>query len=233
MSLNKQIVIAVDGHSSCGKSTFAKLIAEKLGYIYIDSGAMYRTVALYALQNNFIVNKQIHTEKLIADLTKIHISFKRNTEGKIETYLNNENVEAQIRGVVISDLVSDVSKIKEVRAYLVKLQQKLGKAKAIVMDGRDIGTVVFLDADIKIFMTANAQVRAQRRFDELTAKGVEVSFEEIKKNVIDRDFNDMNRKESPLKQADDAIVLDNSYMTVNEQMKWFIDLLRERNLIGK
>jgi cytidylate kinase len=230
MTLKESIVIAVDGHSSCGKSTFAKQIAEKLNYIFIDSGAMYRAVALYCIQNNFIDGKIILTDKLFAVLKNIKIAFRRNAEEKIETYLNGVNVEQVIRGVAVSELVSEVSKIKEVRLYLVRLQQEMGKKKCIVMDGRDIGTVVFPDAEIKIYMTAQPEVRAQRRYDELTAKGVKVSFEEIKKNVIERDYNDMNRAESPLVQAEDALVLDNSYMTVPEQMDWFRKVLRDKNL---
>ena len=233
MLLNKQIIIAVDGHSSCGKSTFAKQIAEKLNYIFIDSGAMYRALAFYALQNELVRDKQVNEQKLVNQLHNIQVSFKRNSKGKIETYLNNENVETQIRGVAVSELVSEVSKIKEVRAYLVELQQEMGKSKAIVMDGRDIGTVVFPNAEIKLFMTAKAKVRAQRRYDELIAKGVKVSFDDIEKNIIDRDFKDMNRKESPLRQAEDAHVLDNSTMKVEEQMIWFVDLLNNQNLTGE
>jgi cytidylate kinase len=233
MILNKSIVVAVDGHSSCGKSTFAKLIAEELNYIYIDSGAMYRAVALYALHNNLIKNKVIQTELLIQELPKLNIHFKRSSDGKLSTFLNDKNIEAEIRGVEVSGLVSEISKIKEVRSFLVKLQQQLGDSKSIVMDGRDIGTVVFPNAEIKLFMTADAKVRAQRRFDELTAKNISVSFEEILQNVIDRDYNDTNRKESPLIKANDAIVLDNSHITIQEQLSWFIELLNQRNLIRK
>lgn len=233
MLLKKQIIIAVDGHSSCGKSTFAKQIAENLSYIFIDSGAMYRAIALYALQNNLIVNKQIVEQELIRQLHTINIRFKRNSEGKFETYLNKINVEAEIRGVAVSELVSEVSKIKEVRAYLVEMQQKMGESKGIVMDGRDIGTVVFPNAEIKLFMTALPKVRAKRRYDELTAKGLSVSFDEIEKNIIDRDYNDTNRKESPLRKAENAYVLDNSNMKVEEQMTWFIDLLNKLDLISK
>ena len=230
MILNKRIVIAVDGHSSCGKSTFAKQIAEKLNYIYIDSGAMYRAVAYYALKNKLVPEHHARFDKLIDELPEIHISFKRNSKGIIETYLGNENIENHIRGIEVSELVSEVSKIKEVRAFLVKMQQALGQSKGIVMDGRDIGTVVFPEAEIKLFMTAQPEIRAQRRYDELTAKGVAVSFEDIKKNVIERDFNDLNRKESPLMQAKDAVVLDNSTMSIEEQMPWFLNLLKDKNL---
>jgi cytidylate kinase len=171
MKLNNQIIIAVDGHSSCGKSTFAKQIAQKLNYIYIDSGAMYRAVAYYAIKNNLVQEKHILVEELIKQLPDIHIRFQRNPDGDLETLLNNENIEEHIRGVAVSELVSEVSKIKEVRAYLVKLQQEMGQHKGIVMDGRDIGTVVFPEAEIKLFMTAQPEVRAKRRYDELIAKG--------------------------------------------------------------
>lgn len=231
MQLNKKLVIAVDGHSSCGKSTFAKQIAEKLNYIYIDSGAMYRAVAYFAIQNKLIEGKTIDSPKLIKLLPNILVIFKRNSKGQLATYLNNENIEEHIRGVEVSELVSEVSKIKEVRAFLVEQQQKMGAQKDIVMDGRDIGTVVFPEAEVKLFMTANTKVRAQRRFDELTAKGISVSFEEIEKNVIERDHNDTTRKESPLTQADDAVVLDNSALTVEEQMTWFMDLLSQNDYL--
>lgn len=231
MQLNKQIVIAVDGHSSCGKSTFAKQIAQKLNYIYIDSGAMYRAIAYFAIKNNLAKDKSIDKEKLISLLPELKISFKRSELGQLETYLNNENIESHIRGVEVSELVSEVSKIKEVRAFLVDQQQEMGNKKGIVMDGRDIGTVVFPNAEIKLFMTANTKVRAQRRFDELTAKGISVSFEEIENNVIERDHNDTTRKESPLIQADDAVVLDNSEMRIEEQMPWFIDLLKQKSYL--
>lgn len=232
MQLNKKIVIAVDGHSSCGKSTFAKQIAQKLNYIYIDSGAMYRAVAFYSLQNNIAKGKVIQHDLLIKQLGEIEIAFKRSSSGQLETYLNNENIESEIRGVAVSELVSEVSKIKEVRAFLVEQQQKMGQHKGIVMDGRDIGTVVFPDAELKLFMTASTKVRAQRRYDELTAKDIAVTFAEIEKNVIERDHNDTTRAESPLIQADDAIVLDNSTMTVEEQMTWFVQLLKDKQLLN-
>ncbi|HBH49967.1 MAG TPA: (d)CMP kinase [Bacteroidales bacterium] len=231
MKLNNQIIIAVDGHSSCGKSTFAKQIAQKLNYIYIDSGAMYRAVAYYAIKNNLVQEKHILVEELIKQLPDIHIRFQRNPDGDLETLLNNENIEEHIRGVAVSELVSEVSKIKEVRAYLVKLQQEMGQHKGIVMDGRDIGTVVFPEAEIKLFMTAQPEVRAKRRYDELIAKGIDVSFESILKNVLERDYNDSNRKESPLIQAEDAVVLDNSNMTIEDQMPWLLDVFKNKNLI--
>lgn len=230
MQLNKKIVIAVDGHSSCGKSTFAKKIARMLDYIYIDSGAMYRAVAFFAIQNGLANGKHIDQETLISRLEEVEISFKRNTAGQLETFLNGTNIESEIRGVAVSELVSEVSKIKEVRKFLVKQQQKMGENKEMVMDGRDIGTVVFPGAELKLFMTASTKVRAQRRYDELTAKGVSVTFEEIEKNVIERDHNDTTRSESPLIQADDAVVLDNSDMTVEQQMDWLIELLKDKEL---
>lgn len=232
MQLNKKIVIAVDGHSSCGKSTFAKQIAMKLDYIYIDSGAMYRAVACYAIQNKIADGKNINTALLKDALPKIDIFLKRNSVGQLETYLNDENIETEIRGVAVSELVSEVSKIKEVRSFLVAQQQKMGQNKGIVMDGRDIGTVVFPNAEIKLFMTASTKVRAQRRYDELIEKGVTVTFEEIEQNVIERDHNDTTRAESPLIQAVDAEVLDNSEMTVENQMDWFTDLLTKKQLLN-
>ncbi len=231
MKLKEKIVIAVDGFSSCGKSTFAKLIAKELGYIFIDTGAMYRAVSLYAMNNKLARGDQIDIPQLIQHLPKIHIELKHNDDGKACTFLNKKNVENEIRGVEVSDLVSEVSKIKEVRQYLVHLQQEMGKNKGIVMDGRDIGTVVFPQAEIKIYMTASADIRAQRRFDELIGKGFQVSFGEIKKNIEERDNSDLNRKESPLKKADGAVVLDNSHMNMDEQMIWFENLLKEKQLI--
>lgn len=230
MNLTKKIVVAVDGFSSCGKSTFAKLIASELGYIFIDTGAMYRTVSLFALRNGFIENNRIKITELVRHLPGIQIEFKKNDQGKVYTFLNGENVENEIRGVAVSNLVSEVSKIKEVRQFLVTRQQEIGKNKGVVMDGRDIGTVVFPEAEIKIFMTASSDVRAQRRFDELREKGLNVSFNEIKQNIEERDHSDLNRAESPLRQADDAHVLDNSYMTIEEQMDWFNKLLTEKGI---
>lgn len=231
MILKKKIIVAIDGFSSCGKSTFAKLIARKLGYIFIDTGAMYRAVSLYAITQNLIINNVINSDSLENKLNKIQISFKHNQDGKVCTYLNGENVENEIRGVQVSEKVSEISKIKAVRQYLVHLQQEMGKNKGIVMDGRDIGTVVFPNAEIKIFMTASTDVRAHRRYKELIEKGLNVSFDEIKKNIKERDYNDINRNESPLKQANDAVILDNSNLNLDEQMEWFIHLLKERNFI--
>ncbi len=222
----KKLVIAVDGFSSCGKSTFAKAIAKKLQYIYIDSGAMYRAATLFCLNNNLIQGEELQKEKLVAVLPEIKISFNR-VNGVNETWLNGENVENEIRGIRVSNHVSAVSQVKEVRQKLVALQQEMGKAGGIVMDGRDIGTAVFPDADIKLFMTASPEVRAQRRYLELKEKGTEVPFDEIKANIEKRDHLDQTREESPLRKADDAVLLDNSNMTPEEQMAWFTNLLRK------
>lgn len=231
MKLKKKIVIAIDGFSSCGKSSFAKLIAKELGYIFIDTGAMYRTISLFALRNGMVLEKSIDESLLISRLHEAEVKLKHNEKGQVCAFLNGENVENEIRGVQVSELVSEVSKIREVRRHLVKLQQDMGKNKGIVMDGRDIGTVVFPLAGVKIFMTASTEVRAHRRFKELQEKGLKVSFEEIKKNIEERDSNDLNRKESPLKQADDAVVLDNSNMNFEDQMKWFKNVLKSKKLL--
>lgn len=221
-SLNKNIIIAVDGYSSCGKSTFAKAIARELNYIYVDSGAMYRAIALYCLREKIIINNNFDLKQIIEALKLINIEFRFNRQTqKYETFLNNENVEEDIRSVEVSDVVSLISKIKEVRKKILKLQWKIGETKGIVMDGRDIGTVVFPDAELKIFMTADVDIRAKRRYNELIEKGIEVSLDEIKKNIEQRDHQDVNRKESPLAKAKDAVELDNSNMTVEEQMEWF------------
>jgi cytidylate kinase len=227
MSL-KKLVIAVDGFSSCGKSTFAKAIARKLGYIFIDSGAMYRAATLYCLRNNFFTGSELNREKLIAALPDININFNFNTlTSSNETWLNSENVESAIRGIEVSNHVSPVSQIKEVRQKLVALQQEMGKSGGIVMDGRDIGTAVFPHADIKLFMTASPEVRAQRRYLELKEKGTEVPLHEIKENIEKRDHLDQTREESPLVMAEDAILLDNSTMTLHDQMEWFTSLLKK------
>ena len=216
------LIIAIDGFSSCGKSTFAKAIAQKLGYAYIDTGAMYRAVTLFALQNELIHNGVIDISALKNRLDEIQITFRRNRETvNNETFLNGVCVEHDIRTIPVSDAVSEIAAIKEVRQKLVSLQQAMGKEKSIVMDGRDIGTNVFPDADIKIFMTASPEVRTQRRYDELVQKGIPASWDEISQNLAKRDFIDQTRDESPLRQASDAIVLDNSNMTPDEQMAWF------------
>ena len=222
----RPLIIAIDGFSSCGKSTFAKAIAQKLGYAYIDTGAMYRAVTLFALQNGMITNGTIDVHALNSRLNNIHITFRRNNEtGENETFLNGECVERDIRTISVSEAVSEISAIKEVRQKLVSLQQAMGKDKAIIMDGRDIGTNVFPDADIKIFMTAGAEVRTQRRYDELIQKGMAASWDEIFQNLAKRDHLDQTREESPLRQASDAIDLDNSNMTPDEQMIWFEKLI--------
>ncbi len=220
---NKKIIIAIDGHSSCGKSTMAKQLAQKLAYIYIDSGAMYRVVTLVALRKGLIANGKPNVEKVISELKNINITFKWDeVEGKNTTFLNGENVEDEIRQLEVSQNVSPISTIAEVRAEMVKQQRRNAKNKGIVMDGRDIGTVVFPNAELKIFMTASPEIRAERRFKELAEKGDKVSFEEILKNVQSRDKIDSTRAVSPLKKADDALVLDNSNLTRAEQLNWAV-----------
>ena len=217
----KRLIIAIDGYSSCGKSTFAKEIAKDLNYIYIDSGAMYRAVTLYCLRNGYIGNGYFEVSRILADIKDIHISFVYNPDLlEYETFLNSENVEAEIRGIEVSSYVSRISQISEVRSQMVELQREIGVFKGIVMDGRDIGTVVFPDADLKIFMTASVDIRAKRRYDELKAKNLNVEYDEVKSNIISRDIADENRDISPLRRADDALILDNSRMTVPEQMLW-------------
>ena len=224
----KRIVIAIDGHSSCGKSTVAKELARKLGYIYIDSGAMYRVVTLYALRNGLIRNQVPDVKKLVARLENIRITFKWDEEtGRNTTFLNDENVEEEIRQLAVSENVSPISTIAEVRTEMVKQQRENGINKGIVMDGRDIGTVVFPDAELKIFMTASPEIRAQRRFDELKLKGLIVDFDDILKNVKERDQIDSTREVSPLRKADDAVVLDNSYLTREEQLEWVVKRVNE------
>jgi cytidylate kinase len=214
----KRITIAIDGFSSCGKSTMAKQLAKDLGYIYVDTGAMYRAVTLYALNHAFMAQNELQVKELLACLPKIDVAFTQ--EGGV--LLNGERVDDAIRSVEVSQWVSKVSSIKEVRQKMVELQRAMGSNKGVVMDGRDIGTVVFPDAELKIFVTAEPKVRAQRRYDEWTAKGMQVNFDEVLRNVIDRDYQDQHRAESPLKQADDAIVLDNSYMSRDEQQEWLM-----------
>jgi cytidylate kinase len=227
--MNKKLIIAIDGYASCGKSTFAKAIARELNYIYIDSGAMYRAVALYCLRKGYIGKGDLKMNSILADIKDIHISFVYNPDiQEYETSLNSENVENEIRGVEVSSYVSRISQIPEVRARMVELQRQIGVFKDIVMDGRDIGTVVFPDADLKIFMTASVDIRSKRRFDELRNKNVQVDFEEIRRNIIARDIADENRDISPLRRADDAIVLDNSRMTVAQQMEWVMKIIKEK-----
>lgn len=232
MTTKRNLVIAIDGHSSCGKSTVAKDLAKYLKIAYIDTGAMYRSVTLFGLRNKIIVDGIIDEARLTESLKQIIITFNFNAEAKKnETYLNGENVEQEIRNLTVSQNVSAVSAIGAVRRQLVKWQQMMGQSKSIVMDGRDIGTVVFPQADLKLFMTASAEIRAQRRYDELLAKGQQVDIAEILENVKQRDFIDSTRAESPLKQADDAILLDNSHMTMQQQFDWIISVLKERQLI--
>ncbi len=227
----KKIVIAIDGFSSCGKSTLAKSLARKLRYIYIDSGAMYRAVTLFALRKKWIRNGVPDNGAIINAIDQINISFRFNPDTEQNTtFLYGENIEEEIRQLQVSENVSPVSTIKEVRKAMVKLQQQMGKDKGIVMDGRDIGTVVFPGAELKIFMTAQPEIRTLRRFIELKEKGLTVSMDEIRKNIEERDFIDQNREESPLRKADDAIILDNSYLTPDEQLKWAETKAREKIL---
>jgi CMP/dCMP kinase len=229
MQLNKSYTIAIDGYSSCGKSTFAKAIARELNLLYIDSGAMYRAVALYCMEKKIYQDGKADTKSLKKALPSLIIEFRKNeANGDQDTYLNTRNVEKEIRSVGVSDAASKLSQIREVRELLVKLQRSMSRpvnqsemTQGVVMDGRDIGTVVFPNADMKIFMTADPDIRAKRRYDELSAKGIRVSYDEVLANVVQRDRQDETRKESPLRKADDAYVLDNSHMTVEEQMEWF------------
>lgn len=214
-------MIAIDGFSSCGKSTFAKMIAARLGYIFIDTGAMYRAVTLYALENGAIVNGIVDEQRIRTLLDRIVINFRFNPQrGASDIYVDGEWVEGKIRTIEVSNFVSAVSQIPEVRTKLVAMQQKMGREKGVVMDGRDIGTVVFPDAELKLFMTADPRIRALRRYEELREKGDSVSLEEIEQNIIDRDRADQSRAISPLRKAEDAVVLDNSYMSLEEQMEW-------------
>ena len=219
----KKIIIALDGHSSCGKSTMAKALAKKIGYIYVDTGAMYRTVTLFALRNNIFNGTELDAKRLEELLPEVKVSFVLDPETNLPlACLNGEIVEREIRTMEVSSRVSPIAALPFVRTLLTKMQQQMGEAKGIVMDGRDIGTAVFPQAELKIFVTASAEVRAQRRYDELTAKGESVTFEEILKNVQERDYIDSHREVAPLRQADDALVLDNSNMTREEQNEWLM-----------
>ena len=220
----KKIIVAIDGHSSCGKSTMAKALAKTLGYIYVDTGAMYRSVTLYAMRNRMIdENGNVDTEALRNDMDRISVSFRINKEsGTPDTYLNGENVESEIRSMEVSSNVSHIAALPFVREAMVRQQQRMGEEKGIVMDGRDIGTTVFPDAELKIFVTASAAVRAQRRYKELLDKGMEANYDDILKNVVERDYLDSHREVSPLRKADDAIELDNSDMTIEEQSQWLV-----------
>ena len=225
----KKITIAIDGFSSTGKSTLAKQLAAALGYVYVDTGAMYRAVAYFAMQHNLVSETHLDKAGLIAQLPNINLRFQFNSAlGFAEMYLNNENIEAQIRTIEVSRMVSKVAEVSEVRAKLVEQQQEMGKDKGIVMDGRDIGTVVFPDAELKLFMTASSRTRAQRRFDELVEKGQHVTFEEVLQNVEERDYIDTHREDSPLVKADDAIEVDNSSLSKKEQFELVLNLVKEK-----
>lgn len=225
----KKITIAIDGHSSCGKSTMAKELARRIGYVYIDTGAMYRAVTLFAMRHNLIANGQVDAAKLQEEMGNIHISLRLNPETqRPDTYLNGECVEREIRTMEVSRHVSLIAALPFVRSAMVEMQREMGKEKGVVMDGRDIGTVVFPHAELKIFVTASAEVRAQRRYDELTAKGEKCNYEEILENVKERDHIDSTRETSPLRQAEDAIVLDNTNMTIPEQENWLMEEYKKR-----
>ncbi len=225
----RKITIAIDGYSSCGKSTLAKQLASKLNYTYVDSGAMYRAITLFAIENGLASKKEVKTEELVSRLSEIDIDLKYDSEAqRVTTFLNGKNVEDEIRTMRVSEVVSFVSIIKEVRAKLRSIQQELGKRGGVVMDGRDIGTAVFPNAELKIFMTASPEVRAQRRFDELKAKGKNVSLEEVRDNLVSRDKEDTSRKENPLIQAEDAVILDNSDLTPEQQLEMALRWVEEK-----
>ena len=231
--MQKKIVIAIDGHSSCGKSTMAKKLAKDLGYIYVDTGAMYRTVTLYALRHQlFEADGSVKAEELKQQMGQIEVSFALNPEsGLPEALRNGENVEREIRGMEVSSHVSPIAALPFVREAMVDQQRRMGEAKGIVMDGRDIGTTVFPQAELKVFVTASAEVRAQRRYDELQAKGMPADYEDILKNVQERDYIDSHREVSPLRQADDALLLDNSHLTREEQQQWLME--KAQTVIGR
>ena len=224
----KKITIAIDGHSSCGKSTMAKDLAREVGYVYVDTGAMYRSVTLYALRHGLFTDNGIDEAGLRSQLSDIHISFKFNPKtGRPDTYLNGELVEQDIRTMEVSNHVSPIATLGFVREAMVAQQQDMGRGGGVLMDGRDIGTVVFPQAELKVFVTASAEVRAQRRYDELKGKGMEADYDDILKNVQERDYIDSHREVSPLRQADDALLLDNSHMTIPEQNEWLMQRFQE------
>jgi cytidylate kinase len=225
----KRITIAIDGYSSCGKSTIAKALAARLGYNYVDSGAMYRCVALYCLEHGIIKDGSFSEREVIHALDDINLSFHFNpATNASDTYMNGKNVEKDIRSMAVSNVVSPISKIHDVRVAMVALQREMGRDKGVVMDGRDIGTNVFPDAELKVFMTADPEVRAKRRYDELAAKGVKITMDDVRDNLASRDHEDTHRKENPLVKADDAIVLDNSDLTREEQLDFVMKLVEER-----
>ena len=224
--MNK-IIIAIDGHSSCGKSTMAKQLAQQLNYIYVDTGAMYRCVTLYAINNGMFSGKSLDSDALEQRIGEVKISFTRDEAGQLCAMLNGKNVEKEIRGMSVSERVSMVAKQPFVRKMLVEQQQRVGQDTGIVMDGRDIGTTVFPDAELKIFVTASAEVRAERRYKELLDKGENANYEDILANVKERDYMDSHRAVSPLRMADDAVLLDNSYMTIEEQNQWLLAKVNE------
>jgi cytidylate kinase len=225
----KKITIAIDGHSSCGKSTMAKELAKGIGYTYIDTGAMYRAVTLYAIRNHIFEGDKLNLDLLKQEMENIHITFKKNeATGQSDTYLNGENIEREIRSMEVADKVSPIAAVGFVREAMVKQQQAMGKEKGIVMDGRDIGTVVFPDAELKIFVTASSEVRANRRLKELQSKGYEASYEEVLANIEKRDHIDSTRKDGPLRQADDALLLDNSNLSFQEQNNWLLEHFKQK-----
>ena len=226
----KKIIVAIDGFSSCGKSTMAKELARQAGYVYVDTGAMYRAVSLFCIQNGWMTDSEINAEELEKQIHSIRIEFKTNAEGASETYLNGKNVEREIRSLEVANGASRVSTLGFVRRELVRQQQLMGAEKGIVMDGRDIGTVVFPTAELKIFLTASPEIRAKRRMDEMTAKGETVNYDDVLANVIERDDRDQNRAESPLRKADDAVVIDNSSLSREEQRGILRTLFAERTL---
>jgi len=226
----KKIIVAIDGFSSCGKSTMAKELARDTGYVYVDTGAMYRAVSLYCISKGWLTDNEINAGELEEHIGDIHIDFRTNAEGKTETYLNGENVEDQIRTLEAANGASRVSTLGFVRRELVRQQQLMGEKKGIVMDGRDIGTVVFPQAELKIFLTASPEIRARRRADEMEARGDRVNFDEVLANVKERDERDQNRAESPLRKAEDAVLIDNSNLTRNEQSEILRTLFREKTL---
>ncbi len=227
-----RIIVAIDGFSSCGKSTMAKELARKTGYIYVDTGAMYRAVSLFCIKNGWMTETGINSEELEKNILNIHIEFRTNSKGISETYLNDENVESEIRTLEVANGASRVSTLRFVRRELVRQQQLMGLKKGIVMDGRDIGTVVFPEAELKIFLTADPGIRAQRRFEEMSTKGDTVDYNNVLANVIERDDRDQNRTESPLRKADDAIIIDNSNLTPIEQQKILHELFTQKTQIN-